>query len=184
MVEQGLTYASMGNVSRRIGADIVISKLGALLDETYGDFITAELEGEPHPDASSDFPVHREIYRKTDAKIVLHGHSPYAVALSLIEKDDSIKPVDFESEKLLTAIPIVKPKKNLDALAVEIAETLTFCKGCIVRGHGTYAIGATIMEAFTNVSVIEHACRVKYLVDSRPKSKGGKKKAKPKEKKT
>jgi len=165
MVAQKLTYAGMGNISKRVGKEIIISRRGSMLDELEGNLIAFRIDEQPDKEASSDTPIHREIYKKTDAKSVLHGHAPYAVALSLIEKGNSIKPLDFESAVVLNEIPLIDSKEDKEALAKDVAAALTKNRGCIVRGHGPYTKGKTVEEAFTIVAIIEHACHVKYLVD-------------------
>ncbi|MQY54031.1 MAG: hypothetical protein GH149_01890 [Methanosarcinales archaeon] len=54
------------------------------------------------------------------------------------------------------------PRKN----GGNAANALRDHKGIVVQGHGTFARGATVDEAFVILSSIEHACTVKYLVDS------------------
>jgi len=169
MVAQGLTYASMGNISKRVGKDIIISRKGAMLDEMDGALTLMELDGPVNPDASSDFPIHRAIYLQTDAQAILHGHSPYAVAVSLTERSRSIKPLEYESRMLLPNIPIIKPNENKEDLGVDIAKAMSKGLACIVKGHGPYAVGKTVAEAFTALAIIEHACRVKFLVDLKKK---------------
>ncbi|TET33980.1 MAG: fuculose phosphate aldolase [Planctomycetota bacterium] len=165
MVEQGLTYASMGNISRRAGKDITISRKGAMLDELGGALILVALDGPVNPDASSDYPIHRAIYLETDARAVLHGHSPYAVAVSLTGRARTIKPLEYESRMLLPEIPVIKSNENKEELGAKVAKAMSESLGCIVRGHGPYARGKTAADAFTVLAIIEHACRVKYLVD-------------------
>ncbi|MBI4504207.1 MAG: hypothetical protein HY691_01620, partial [Chloroflexi bacterium] len=37
--------------------------------------------------------------------------------------------------------------------------------GCIVRGHGTFAAGMLLEEAYQTTCQIEFACHIRYLVD-------------------
>ena len=87
LARYGLVHSQMGNMSARFGKRILISRSGSMLDELTEDaLIEIDLSG-PGPDedlASSDSSIHRAIYQKTSAKAVIHAHSPYAVAESLI----------------------------------------------------------------------------------------------------
>ena len=90
MVEQGLVSSHFGNISVRIGDDMFITRSGSMLDElSEDDVIKVPVHKESTLDlvASSETIAHREIYKKTSALAIMHGHSPFAVVLSLIEKD-------------------------------------------------------------------------------------------------
>jgi L-fuculose-phosphate aldolase len=41
-------------------------------------------------------------------------------------------------------------------------------KACIARGHGVFATGMTLSEAFTAASMAEHSSKVRYLVKAYP----------------
>ncbi len=62
-------------------------------------------------------------------------------------------------------IPVVTGGIGSDELARNTASALRDHKGIIAQGHGTFARGATVDEAFVIISSIEHACMVKYLLD-------------------
>jgi L-fuculose-phosphate aldolase len=66
---------------------------------------------------------------------------------------------------VLHELPVIRGGVGSEELARNAAAALRDHKGAIVQGHGTFARGATVDEAFVVLSSIEHACRVKYLVD-------------------
>ncbi|MCD6203511.1 MAG: aldolase [Methanophagales archaeon] len=170
MVDAGLVHSHFGNVSKRVGDYMLISTTGSMLDELEGQIISVPIDPAT-PDeldviASSEVNVHRAIYKHTSALAILHGHSRYAVALSMLyEPDEQIVPEDSESIYLLHEIPIVSGGIGSDELASNAASALRDHKAVIARGHGTFARGATVDEAFVILSSVEHACMVKYLVD-------------------
>jgi L-fuculose-phosphate aldolase len=170
MVESGLVHSHFGNVSKRVGNQMLISTTGSMLDELGGQIITVPLDS-TSPDeldaiASSEVNVHRAIYRNTSALAILHGHSPYAVVESLLFRPgQSIRPQDSESVYFLHEIPVIKGGIGSKELADNAAKALSKHKGAIVQGHGTFARGATVDEAYVILSSVEHACRVKYLTD-------------------
>jgi len=116
--------------------------------------------------ASTEVNVHRAIYRKTSALAILHGHSKYAVVMSMLCKPgEQIVPEDSESKYFLHEIPVVTGGIGSQELATNAASALRDHKGVVALGHGTFARGATVDEAFVIISSIEHACTVKYLCD-------------------
>ena len=187
MVESRLVHSHFGNVSKRVGDQMLISTTGSLLDELEGQIVSVPVDATT-PDeldviASSEVNVHRAIYKQTSALAVLHGHSRFAVVLSLLcceageegeageeegeagEEEGEIVPEDSESVYFLHEIPVVTGGIGSDELARNAARALRDHKGLVVRGHGTFARGATVDEAFVILSSVEHACTVKYFCD-------------------
>src|SRR5512139_234085 len=87
---KGLTSATGGNMSYRIGGDMLISPSGFCLDEVgKADWVRVSLEtaqaypGQPKP--SSETLMHRNVYLlRPDTNAVIHSHPPHVIALSLI----------------------------------------------------------------------------------------------------
>jgi len=167
IVQQGLTAAFFGNVSSREGDRIWISTTGSMLDELEHELVQVHVK-DPGPDdsrASSDLVLHRAVYARTDAQYVFHGHSPYAVALSLINRaGDRLEPDDMESRHVLKGIPILDGNVSRADLAPVLAETLAGGPAAIVRGHGVFSGGTDPVGTFACLCAVEHACRVQYLV--------------------
>ncbi len=169
MVASGLTSSRFGNISRLQGEKISITCTGSMLDELdQSNVVEVDLNCASDQDriASSETCVHRAIYRSTSNEAVIHTHSPYAVALSLLEKD-SIEPLDSEGILFLGAMPIVEGHYGSDRLAQAVSMALQGHKACIARGHGVFASGMTLTEAFTAASMAEHSSKVRYLVKAR-----------------
>jgi L-fuculose-phosphate aldolase len=139
-----------------------------MLDELDGQIVTVPIDPST-PDeldviASTEVNVHRAIYRETSALAILHGHSKYAVVMSMLcEQGEQIVPEDSESIYFLHEIPVVTGGIGSQELATNAASALRDHKGIVALGHGTFARGATVDEAFVIISSIEHACSVKYL---------------------
>ncbi|RCV65626.1 L-fuculose-phosphate aldolase [Methanophagales archaeon] len=170
IVEAGLAHSHFGNVSKRVGDQMLISTTGSMLDELEGQIVTVPIDPST-PDeldviASTEVNVHRAIYRETSALAILHGHSKYAVVMSMLCKQgEQIVPEDSESVYFLHEIPVVTGGIGSQELATNAASALRDHKGVVALGHGTFARGATVDEAFVIISSIEHACTVKYLCD-------------------
>jgi len=170
IVEAGLAHSHFGNVSKRVGDQMLISTTGSMLDELEGQIVTVPVDPES-PDeldviASTEVNVHRAIYKATSALAILHGHSEYAVVMSMLyQPGELIVPEDSESIYVLHEIHVVRGGVCSEELARNASHALLDHKGIAVQGHGTFARGATVDEAFVILSSLEHACMVKYLVD-------------------
>ena len=170
VVASGLTSSRFGNISLCQGEKISITCTGSMLDELdQSNVVEVDLNCPCDQDriASSETCVHRAIYQSTANKAVIHTHSPYAVALSLLEKD-SVEPLDSEGIFFLGAMPIVEGHFGSDSLAKAASMALQSHKACIARGHGVFASGMTLSEAFTAASMAEHSSKVRYLVKVYP----------------
>lgn len=168
LVNFGLAGAHFGNISVRIGDKILITRSGSMLDELDEDAIVKVDLNKPTSRvirASTETIVHRAIYQRTQALAIIHGHSPFAIVQSMINKRKSLTPEDCESKYFLGEIPIITGEPGSDRLAENAAKALKNHKGVIVKGHGTFAIGKNLEEAYTVVSSIEQVCKIKYYTD-------------------
>jgi L-fuculose-phosphate aldolase len=156
-----LVGGNFGNISAREGDDgFYIKRSGAYLDvATEPVFIP--LAGEVPPGASSEYRVHREIYRKTPYRAIVHAHPLAAVAMSLVR--DEVRPEDSEGIMFCPVIPVVSGEPGSQEIADTVSYALVSSKLVIARGHGTFAAGKTLDEAYLYTSLAEHACRVLYF---------------------
>lgn len=158
LFSEHLVGGNFGNISifhEKTG--FFIKRTGAYLDVAT-EPVFVPLEGEVPTEASSEYRVHREVYRKTPHMAVVHAHPPAAVALSLIQHD--VRPEDSEGRMFCPVIPVVYGEPGSQALADTVADALIHAKLVIARGHGTFAAGRTLDEAYLYTSLAEHACRV------------------------
>jgi L-fuculose-phosphate aldolase len=160
LLGEGLVGANFGNMSVREKDGFTITRTGAFLDSP-GETIFLPVDGEVPPNASSEYRVHREVYRITPHRAVVHAHPPHAVALSFNRK--RIIPLDSEGEMFSPVIPVVTGAPGSMEMAQNVASALCGHKAVIVRGHGTFAGGKTLEEAFIITSIVEHSCRVLIL---------------------
>lgn len=156
-----LVGGNFGNISRRDGdRGFLIKRTGAYLDAP-GEYVFVPFVGDVPKDASNEYRVHRAVYDRTAHLAIIHTHPPFAVAASLVM--DSVKPLDSEGEMFCPLIPVVNGAPGSQDLANKVADALAHSKLVIARGHGTFAAGATLDEAFLLTSLAEHACKVLAL---------------------
>jgi len=118
------------------------------------------------PLTSKELAVHRAIYQETPALAIVHAHPPHAVALSLTETE--IVPSDAEGFSIVGQVPVLgwHMKVRPGGLADIIAQALRQCRIVTVRGHGSFAIGQLLEEAFNYTTTLEESCRVTCLLRS------------------
>jgi len=169
LVEHKLVESNFGNISLRVGDKMLITTTGAALDEIIGNkVVEIDIQDTSSMDiiASSESVVHKEIYRQTSALAIIHAHCEYAVVESLLEGSAGIiLPVDSEGQYFLGDIPIVEGGIGSFELADNLANALSRRRGAIVYGHGTFAIGKTLGDAYIVTTQLEHSCKIKYLYE-------------------
>ena len=169
-VISGLTSSRFGNISLLQGEKIFITCTGSMLDELDKSQVVEVDLGFPCDQdniASSETCVHRAVYQSTTNKAIIHTHSPYAVALSLLEQEE-IMPIDGEGLIFLGVMPIVEGRYGTGELAVVVSSALQTHKACIARGHGVFAAGKSLNDAYTAACMAEHSAQVRYLVEAYP----------------
>ncbi len=162
----GLVSSHAGNMSVRVGDRLVITRRGSMMGNLRPeDLIETGLERDDSDIAlaSSEIEVHRAVYQRTAAQAIVHTHPPHGVTLSL--EMDEIIPIDLEGSYLLHRVPVVAAPKNVGSgeLAELISAALVDCKVCLLRGHGLFAAGRLLEEAYQWTSAFEASARIVYL---------------------
>jgi len=163
---QGLNSSHSGNLSIRLGDRLVITRRGSMLHNLKEtDLIETGLDkNDSHIAlASTEIGVHRSIYKNTSALAIVHAHPVYATALSLVE--DEIIPIDSEGQYMLHKIPVIGFEHTVgsDEVARVLPEFLKEYKLIMIRGHGSFATGQLIEEAYQWTSSLENICKIIYL---------------------
>ncbi len=155
-----LVGGNFGNLSvRKADGGFYIKRSGAYLDAATEPIIVPS-SGEAPQGASSEYRVHREVYRKTPHCAIVHAHPPAAIALSLIV--DEIRPEDSEGRMFCPVIPVVTGDPGSQEIADTVSDAMVASNLVIARGHGTFAAAKTLDEAYVYTSLAEHACRVLF----------------------
>lgn len=166
----GLISSHGGNMSVRHGDRITITRRGSMLGR-LGEDDLVETRVDPCEEdehCSRELVVHRAIYHACDASAIVHAHPVHTVYRSLV--GDTVAPVDSESVYVLGAsVPVLAPKTSI--ASAEAGELLAgaFARGskiAVLRGHGPFAVGATLEEAYYHVTCLEASCHVLDLRES------------------
>ncbi len=164
---RGLVSSHSGNMSIRLGDRLLITRRGCMLGcLTEHDLVeTGVIKNDRStPLASTELAIHRAIYRETAALAIIHAHPPHAIALSLTESE--ILPRDVEGSRLQTQVPVLGIKKGtrLRELTGEISQALNRYRVVAVQGHGNFAIGQVLDEAYHFTTALEESCRIICLL--------------------
>jgi len=156
-----------GNMSVRVGDRLVITRRGSMLGRLRPeDLIETGIDRDDSGIAlaSSEIVVHRAVYLRTAAQAILHTHPAHGIALSL--EQDEIIPIDSEGSYLLHRVPVVAVERTVgsDEMADAISASLVDYKLCMLRGHGLFATGNLLEEAYQWSSAFEASARIAYLV--------------------
>jgi L-fuculose-phosphate aldolase len=152
-----------GNLSIRLGDKVIIKRRGAMLGALkLHDLIETRIDKNDSGVAlaSTELLVHRTIYMQTPALAICHCHPRTAIAFSLSR--DEIVPIDNEASYLLKKVPVVAEEfpSGTPQMANTVASTLQNYKIIMLRGHGSFATGQTLDEAFFWSSTLEEACQI------------------------
>ena len=156
-----------GNLSVRLGDRLIIKRRGAMLGRLKPhDLVETRLDKNDSGVvlASTELLVHRAIYKKTPALAICHCHPRTAVAFSLSR--DELIPIDNEASYLLKKVPVVTEEfaSGTPQMANKVADALENYKIIMLRGHGSFAIGQTLDEAFHWSSTLEESCQIEIAV--------------------
>jgi L-fuculose-phosphate aldolase len=152
-----------GNLSIRLGDRVVIKRRGAMLGNLQpNDLVETGLEKNDSGVAlaSTELLVHRTVYQQTPALAIVHCHPRTAIAFSLSR--DEFVPIDNEGSYLLKKVPVVTEEfaSGTPEMAEKVAGALQNYKIVILRGHGSFATGQTLDEAFQWSSTLEESCQI------------------------
>ncbi len=164
----GVISSHGGNMSVRMGDRILITRRGSMLAQLQErDIIETGLEENDANVmlASTEIGVHRAIYQGTAAQAIVHTHPPYAIARSLV--CDEIVPVDSEGSYLLHKVPVVSSELTAGSreVATLLPQWLKEYDIVMLRGHGPFAIGHLLEEAYQLTSVFEMTCRILTIAE-------------------
>ncbi len=159
----GMISSHGGNISMRLGDRVVIKRRGAMLGQLKPhDLIETGIEKNDSGVtlASTELLAHRAIYMKTPALAIVHCHPRTAIAFSLSR--DEIVPIDNEASYLLKKVPVIFEEfaSGTPEMANNLANVLQTYKIVMLRGHGSFATGQTLDEAFHWSSTLEESCQI------------------------
>jgi L-fuculose-phosphate aldolase len=171
----GLTTTSGGNISLRISEDTIAitpsatdkgkmrwKEVGIL--SILGENLTPELK----PSIESE--MHISIYKKNkEIKAIVHAHPVFASAFTAMKcKIDT----DLTAEACaILGNPLMVPYALMgtDELAAVVSENIMNSDCLLLENHGILTTGATILQAFDKIEVLENAAKMTLIVETTKK---------------
>ena len=163
LLETGLVVGTWGNVSVRVGGQVVITPSGAnydLLTEAdmpIIDIATGAFEGAK---PSSEKGLHLEVYRqRKEVNAVIHVHSPYTSTLAAARKE--LPPILDDVAQLIG--PSVRVAdyalSGTDKIVRKTMRALRGRMAALMANHGAICLGRDLEEAFLCCQVLEKGCK-------------------------
>lgn len=170
MNSSGLNQGTSGNISLRIDSGILITPSSLPYEDTNpedimflpGDGLSGEAIGHHRP--SSEWKFHADIYKeRLDVNAVVHTHSTYATALSMLRKD-------IPSCHYMVAVFGGHDIRCADyahygseALSHNALIALKDRTGCLLGTHGMIACGGDLKQAMWRAGELEAVSKQYYL---------------------
>ena len=155
-----------GNISVRVTENNVdgffITPSGKKYDTLKEEdivFVSNEGNYNPNLKPSSEWRFHKDIYlKKTDAKAIVHAHSPHATAVSAHGKDIPA----FHYMIALAGGDSIKCAKYATFGTQELSDNIIYAlenrKACLMSNHGQVAFGKNLEGAFELAEELENIC--------------------------
>jgi len=163
LAAEGLVLGTAGNVSARRGDEVAITPTGAVLAELEPEQVTVvDLQGE-HVDGelapTSESELHLGIYRRYDARAVVHTHAPMATALSCVL--DEVPCVHYGMLQLGGPVPVARYETfGTPELASAVLDALEGHRAALMANHGSIVHAGDTDEALELSLLLEWACTV------------------------
>lgn len=168
---EGLIPLTSGNVSARASDEHVAITPRGIPYETLKpeDIAIVTLGGqvvESRHNPSSETAMHALLYRECpDVNAVVHAHSPYAVAFSIVGKGIPI--VCLEGLAVKGPIPVADyacpGTESQGAAALKALQGPPAVKGVLLRNHGVLAVGPDLNQAYIVAYRIELSARIYHI---------------------
>ena len=174
LLADGLAVGSAGNISVRAGDIVAITPSGISYAEMRpGDVCLLTLDGRQLPDGtgaqeqeqetpSSETPMHLAIYAATDARAVVHTHSPEVIALSAARSE--LPAIHYAITGLGGPVRVAPYVRFGSAdLAAAAVQALDGRSAVILRNHGAVSYGRDLAQAYDRALLLEWLARTYRL---------------------
>jgi L-fuculose-phosphate aldolase len=168
VAESGLVKGTAGNLSVRVGEDMLITPRRCALAAVEPDDCVrvrlrdgAVLEAPAGSEASSETPLHRAVYDASEARAVVHTHSHFATVLSTLV--DEIPPVHYGTVAFGGRVRVARYATfGTDELAASVAEALRGRRAALLANHGAVTLADRVDRAVDLAIELEWLASVAY----------------------
>ena len=166
LYERGLIAGAEGNVSARVGRDVILATPAG---RCKGDLDPDELvelspDGTPRDtdrNPSTEIRMHLRVYEKRrDARAVVHAHPPTATGFA-VAGEGLMAPVLPELMLLTGPVPLVPyGQPGTDALCDQLDPYLADYDAFLLANHGATTVGRSLEEALHRMETLEQGARI------------------------
>ena len=176
ILARGLTPGRTGNLSCRIGDEIVVTPTGASLGSLDARRLAIiDLDGRPVRGGlpTKEAAMHAALYRaRPAARAVVHLHSTHAVAVSCladIDERSALPPLTAYFAMRVGRLPLVPYFAPGDpALGIAVEEVAHEHHAMLLANHGSVVAGDDLLSAADAAEEIEETARLTLLLHDRP----------------
>ena len=163
MTSDGLVVGTSGNISQRMGDHVVVTPSGTDYSTmTARDIVVVDIEGstvEGDLRPTVELPIHLACYRELGACAVVHTHSRAATALSLLR--DDVPKVHYQIAMFGGSVRVAPyATYGTQELVANVTAALHDRTACIMKHHGSIAIGENLAKTYDRVRQLEWLCEV------------------------
>lgn len=166
LYDAGLVAGQDGNVSARLGEDVIVVTPSGMSKVDIGveDLVEVSASGEKLSGtgrASSELDMHLRIYRhRADVGAVVHAHPPVATGFGVAGYDfmDDVLPETIFHLGPVPLVPYATPgtRELGDSMEPYLAAHDAF----LLANHGATTVGATVTLAHQRMESLEHSARI------------------------
>jgi L-fuculose-phosphate aldolase len=178
---KGLVSAAGGNISMRVGDQVLITATNESFRETNPEgIVTIDLDGnvihaEGGRKPSKESKLHLTVYRKRpEASCVIHVHPVFCIAGSIV--DPGGFPLPTVSAKLkireVGIVPIAAPgsRELIDGIITALDKGTDSLRVLLMERHGLLIFDETMKSCCDLVELAEETAKINYLVRSMTKT--------------
>jgi 3-dehydro-4-phosphotetronate decarboxylase len=173
---RGLTPGRTGNLSCRIGDEIVVTPTGSSLGSLDPHQLAIiDLQGRPIRGArpSKEAGMHAALYRaRPTARGVVHLHSTHAVAVSCLadlDERSALPPLTAYFAIRVGSLPLVRYyAPGHPSLSVAVGELARKHHAMLLANHGSVVAAGDLHAAADAAEEIEETARLRFLLADRP----------------
>jgi L-fuculose-phosphate aldolase len=161
LAQEGLVLGSSGNVSLRVGDQVLVTPTGFALGTLEPvDVAVVELDGRALPGSTtptSEIDLHLGAMVRYAAGAVVHTHSPAATALACVVEEVPV--VHYGMLALGGAVPVAPYHTfGTPELAQAVLDALEGRRAALMASHGAVVLAGDVEEAVELALLLEWAC--------------------------
>ena len=160
MARASLAPAGAGGLAVWTPEAVWVTREGAILGQLVPEDIAAISRTTMPPTATPamDAPIYRGLFVATVGRAALHAHPLYTLAVTAV--GGAWTPPDHETRYAVGSVPVITSRRGI---VDEVTRALEESVVVVVRGHGTYARGATLAECLRWTAMVEASAHLAWL---------------------